>query len=204
LLTRPAEQTRVTGEAIISKWLLNSWFGALLLTSAVAPNTAYSQITSRDDGTQFPHAALTAHNAARAAAGVERLQWDPELGTEAAKYALRLAISDMFAHSNPQDRPDAGENLWMGSRGAFSVDAMIGSWVSERSFFRAGLFPSVSRTGDWRHVGHYTQVVWPSTRRVGCALATNARNDFLVCRYWPAGNLNGVAVHAAPVVSASR
>jgi hypothetical protein len=188
----------------MSKWRFKSCGGVLLLTLALAPNPAYSQITSRDDGTRFPHAALTAHNVARAAVGAQQLQWDPQLGTEAAKYALRLAINDVFAHSNPQERRDIGENLWMGSRGAFSVESMIGSWVSERSFFRAGLFPSVSRTGDWRHVGHYTQIVWPSTQRVGCALASNARNDYLVCRYWPAGNMNGVAVRPLPVVAASR
>jgi hypothetical protein len=183
----------------MSKWCFKSAGGALMLPLIMAPYAAFSQTTSRSDGTHFPRAALAAHNQARTAAGVAQLQWDDQLGIEAARYAFQLAVSDHFAHSNPHERRDTGENLWKGSRGAFTVESMIGSWVSERSFFRTGLFPSVSRTGDWRHVGHYTQVVWPSSRRVGCALATNARNDYLVCRYWPAGNVKGVAVRPASI-----
>ena len=39
--------------------------------------------------------------------------------------------------------------------------------------------------------GHYTQVVWRNTREVGCAVARNGSDDFLVCRYWPSGNWMG-------------
>jgi hypothetical protein len=126
------------------------------------------------------------------------LEWDSELGVAAARYAFQLAISDLFSHSDSRARGGAGENLWMGTRGAFSVESMVKSWVSESRQFRAGIFPTVSWTGDWRDVGHYTQIVWPTTQRVGCALATNTRNDFLVCRYWPAGNIIGGVVRAPP------
>jgi hypothetical protein len=34
-------------------------------------------------------------------------------------------------------------------------------------------------------------MIWPTTTRVGCALATNASTDYLVCRYSPAGNIDG-------------
>ena len=49
-------------------------------------------------------------------------------------------------------------------------------------------------SGDWSAVGHYTQIVWPTTRRVGCATASNRANDYLVCRYWPAGNVVGTVM----------
>ena len=49
--------------------------------------------------------------------------------------------------------------------------------------------------GDWSQVAHYTQIVWPSTERVGCATASNRSNDYLVCRYLPAGNVVGVVMH---------
>jgi hypothetical protein len=34
-------------------------------------------------------------------------------------------------------------------------------------------------------------MVWPTTTRIGCAVASNAANDFLVCRYASAGNIDG-------------
>jgi hypothetical protein len=40
-------------------------------------------------------------------------------------------------------------------------------------------------------VGHYTQLIWPTTREVGCAVAKGQGNDVLVCRYAPAGNVLG-------------
>ena len=55
--------------------------------------------------------------------------------------------------------------------------------------FRPARFSDVSTTGNWADVGHYTQMIWPGTQRIGCAIAKAARSDVLVCRYWPAGNV---------------
>jgi len=57
--------------------------------------------------------------------------------------------------------------------------------------FHAGAFPQVSKTGNWDDVGHYTQMIWPGSIRVGCAVRSSARYDYLVCRYSPAGNVMG-------------
>ncbi|HEY6048406.1 MAG TPA: CAP domain-containing protein [Sphingomicrobium sp.] len=143
---------------------------------------------------EFPGRILAAHNTVRAQAGVAPLTWDNELGRQAAAYALRLAITNTFQHSDRSARAGTGENLWMGSRGAYNFEQMVGGWSSERRWFAPGIFPAVSRSGNWEDVGHYTQMVWPTTTRVGCAMATNASHDFLVCRYSPAGNVDGHAV----------
>jgi hypothetical protein len=144
---------------------------------------------------------LRMHNAARAAAGASRLTWDPQLEAEAAGYARYLASRNLFMHSSRSSRADTGENLWMGTRGAFPIESMVGGWLSEGNKFRAGIFPAVSRNGNWHEVGHYTQMVWPQTRRVGCALASNRSFDFLVCRYWPSGNVHGQPVGAVQYAS---
>ena len=140
---------------------------------------------------QFPTRILAAHNGERARAGMPALVWDDSLGTAAAFYAQQMAMTGRFAHSNKQSRPGTGENLWMGTHGAYSVEAMVGGWASEKRVFVSGTFPNVSRTGSWEDVGHYTQMIWPTTQRVGCALASTPRTDYLVCRYATAGNVMG-------------
>jgi hypothetical protein len=41
-------------------------------------------------------------------------------------------------------------------------------------------------------------MIWPTTTRVGCALASTPRTDYLVCRYSPAGNIDGRWVGPVP------
>jgi len=172
---------------------------ALALAGLGAPAIA----VSNNIASQFPARVLAVHNAARAQAGVAPLAWDPALGEAAATFAVQLAITNSFHHSDRSARRGTGENLWMGTRGAFSYETMVGRWASERRDFVPGIFPAVSRSGDWEKVGHYTQMVWPTTTRVGCAVASNATNDFLVCRYSPAGNIDGRPVPYATTVQAA-
>ena len=60
--------------------------------------------------------------------------------------------------------------------------------------FKPGTFPEITRTKKWEDVAHYTQIIWPDTREVGCALATVNGRDALVCRYSPPGNIFGQPV----------
>lgn len=161
---------------------------ALVATSAPASATAAA---SNSFASQFPARILAAHNAERAQAGVPQLVWDNDLGNAAAAYAQQMAFTGVFEHSNRAARRGVGENLWMGTHGAYSPEAMVGGWASEKRFFVAGVFPNNSRSGNWSDVGHYTQMVWPTTMRVGCALASTASTDYLVCRYATAGNIDG-------------
>ena len=131
---------------------------------------------------------LASHNAARARVGSAPLVWDATLASSAAVWARNLANTNRFIH-DPNYRD--GENLWRGSKGIFTTDQMVDRWIAESQFFKPGVFPNVSTDGNWTSVGHYTQVVWHSTTRVGCALASNAMTDVLVCRYTPLGNING-------------
>ena len=126
--------------------------------------------------------------------GMAPLVWDAQLGTGAGLYAQQMAMTGMFQHSNRQARRGIGENLWMGTHGAFSPEAMVGGWASEKRYFVPGTFPNNSRTGNWEQIGHYSQIIWRSTTHVGCGLARGAGRDVLVCRYSPAGNVDGRSV----------
>ena len=138
---------------------------------------------------------IAAHNQARRHYRVGPLAWDAALARDAAIYAGKLARSGRFEHDPQRGRqPRQGENLWMGTRSAYSYAEMINLLIDERRDFRPGRFPGVSRTGSWSDVGHYTQIVWPTTTHVGCATASNRRDDYLVCRYLPAGNVVGTVL----------
>ena len=137
---------------------------------------------------------LEAHNRERAAFGSPPLIWDPALAAAAQSHAFYLASLGTLRHSPRSARPGQGENLWIGTRGAYPLQSMVGTWASERRLFRPGRFPAISRTGKWGDTGHYSQMVWPTTSRLGCALASSARWDVLVCRYSPSGNVDGVTI----------
>lgn len=141
---------------------------------------------------------MKSHNDARAQVGAAPLIWDDGLAQDAQIYANILADKDIFEH-DPQNGKSLkqkpfrqGENLWKGTSGFFSFAQMADGWVSEKKFFKNGVFPDNSNNGNWSDVGHYTQIIWPTTDRIGCAIAQNSRDDFLVCRYSPAGNIIGV------------
>jgi hypothetical protein len=135
---------------------------------------------------------LAAHNAERMRIGVPALQWDAALATDARVWADELAATGRFEHSPDEPgKPLQGENLWAGTPRAYSPEGMVGLWAAEKADYRPGIFPNNSRSGDVEHVGHYTQLIWSSSRRVGCATAVGTNEEFLVCRYSEAGNVSG-------------
>jgi hypothetical protein len=135
---------------------------------------------------------LAAHNRERTAAGIAPLAWDPALAADAAEWGEALAASGEFEHAPDEDEDDPqGENLWAGTRGAYAPEEMVDGWIEEKKHFRPGRFPDISRTGDYADVGHYTQLMWRESDRVGCALAKGAEEEVLVCRYRTAGNVVG-------------
>ncbi len=131
---------------------------------------------------------LAEHNRYRARVGVAPLTWSDRLAKGAQRWAATIAALDQMRHSGTAG---VGENLayWSGTNA--SLRTMIGLWEREESYFRPGTFPSVSRTGNWLSVAHYTQMVWRGTKKVGCGLGNNGSTDFLVCWYSPRGNYIG-------------
>jgi hypothetical protein len=136
----------------------------------------------------FEQRLLAAHNAERDRKHLPRLTWSDALAQHAKSWAARLARDDRMVHSQSKARPGEGENLWTGTAGYYTPEQMVGGFIAERRYFKAGVFPNVSTTGKWADVGHYSQVIWPTTSQLGCALAHNKVRDYLVCRYSPPGN----------------
>ncbi|MBW8752677.1 MAG: SCP-like extracellular [Sphingomonadales bacterium] len=139
----------------------------------------------------FESRVLAMHNVERARMGVAPLRWDPALAASAQRWADQLAASGRFEHAPENRMAPEGENLWAGTRGYFAPEAMVDAWIREKKYFRPGVFPDNSTTGEVEDVGHYTQLVWRATGEVGCAKASSSREDILVCRYAEAGNYIG-------------
>ena len=165
---------------------------AALTTLGAAPPAA-AQVTVAPSETVGPRL-LAAQNAERVRLGLRPLAWSAKLAEHAKKWAQTLAVSDMFEHAPVGADGGEGENLWFGTKDDYAPEEMIGFFIDEGKQFKRGRFPDVSTTGRWEDVGHYTQLVWKDTSEVGCALASNARRDILVCRYSPAGNIVGQPV----------
>lgn len=160
---------------------------AIGLAAASTPASAQDALAGR---------ILAAHNRERLAVGHAPLQWDDRLAANAASYGPYLASIGRLVHSSRESRPGQSENLAMATRGTMTPEQLVHLWSREKRLLQPGLFPSVSRTGNWADVAHYTQMVWPSTTRVGCALHSGAM-DILICRYSPKGNIDGRPVFAA-------
>lgn len=166
--------------------------GRTLFASALALS-APLMTGSVDRSATLDQRLLAAHNRERTRIGVPALSWDAGLAADAKVWADTLARTNRFAHSpaDPSDPDVQGENLWAGTPSAWSPEEMVGLWIAEKRDYKPGVFPAVSKSGDLKKVGHYTQVIWRSTRRVGCALARGATEELLVCRYAEGGNVMG-------------
>ena len=136
---------------------------------------------------------LAAHNRERSGLGLQPLAWDAALAKDAAVWAQHLAASGGIEHEEETGDAETseGENLWQGTKGAYAPEAMVGLWIAEKANYRPGPIPAVSRTGRFEDVGHFTQIAWRGSDRVGCALASGTRDEMLVCRYRTAGNVEG-------------
>ncbi|TKC50184.1 hypothetical protein EI555_004073, partial [Monodon monoceros] len=104
-----------------------------------------------------------------------------ECSREATANAQKWANKCTLEHSNPDGQKTStkcGENLYMSSDPTAWSDA-IQSWFEEHHNFVYGAGPkSFSAI-----VGHYTQLVWYSSFRVGCGIAYCPNQETNSCEY---------------------
>ena len=132
---------------------------------------------------------LATHNAERSRLGLRPLAWSEALAANAAIWAAHLSRLPDLQHDQSIDAE--GENLWRGTKGAYTPEDMVTLWIDERKAFKDDPIPNSSITGDFEDVGHYTQVIWRTSALVGCAEATAGDDEVLVCRYQEGGNVIG-------------
>jgi uncharacterized protein YkwD len=126
---------------------------------------------------------VDAHNRYRAKHCAQPLTWSNKLAEVAQKWANTLRDKGcVFGHS-----PGAkyGENLAAGTQGALDPEKTTGMWYDEIRLYK---FPN---GGFSMETGHFTQVVWRSTKQVGCGHVVCKGNDIYVCNYDPPGNWEG-------------
>ncbi len=153
--------------------------------AAPAPEAVTAAPTPVATGTQASVADrwIAAHNAVRARHCAPALTWSKKLADVAQGWANQLkAKGCVFGHS-----PGAkyGENLAAGTIGALDPESTVGMWYDEIKLYT---FPA---GGFSMKTGHFTQVVWKSTKQVGCGHVQCSGNDIYVCNYDPPGNWEG-------------
>ncbi|XP_073983222.1 salivary antigen-5-like [Rhodnius prolixus] len=130
-----------------------------------------------------------------AAQNMLQLNWDDH----AAQLAHRWASGCQFAHNTPENKDGSpmGQNLYIKmSTRAQNVNKTFSAWV--KSMVK-GWFDEVQlyAYGDSfsAQTGHYTQMVWAKTARLGCGYSYYLQDfwyvGYLVCNYSPAGNYVG-------------
>lgn len=124
---------------------------------------------------------LAAHNEFRARHCAPPLAWSDELAEVAQGWAETLKFNSCaFEHSTSP----YGENL------AFFIPKSTGERATRGWYDEVSLY-SFSRPGFDMRTGHFTQVVWRETSRLGCAAVECNGGQIWVCNYDPPGNVEG-------------
>ncbi|KAL9930591.1 uncharacterized protein ACN427_014992 isoform 1-T1 [Glossina fuscipes fuscipes] len=147
----------------------------------VSVPTAQPQLKSTEIR-EFEEDCLRAHNKFRAMHGSPPLKLNRNLCTFAAEWAKELAKKKSFEH-RPNNK--YGENLYFGSGFKISAEDAVRTWYNEihdYNFKKPVFHPDI---------GHFTQLIWKSSKELGVALHIANTTTYVVCNYDPPGNIMG-------------
>lgn len=119
------------------------------------------------------------------ASNMLRMAWSPGAASNAQSWANKCLLKSSTPESRIVDGMNCGENIFMSSI-ILTWSQVIQKWHDQGKNF---VYGSGGTSGN---TGVYTQLVWYSSRLLGCAVAhcpAQAVYDyFYVCQYCPAGN----------------
>ncbi|KAI8955660.1 CAP domain-containing protein [Xylaria longipes] len=140
-----------------------------------------SEVPQFVDNAAFTSAILNSTNFYRGEHNASAVVWNETLESFASDYLGSDAVGDdcEFAHSGGP----YGENLALGYPNA---TASVEGWGNERGEY------DYDKPGFSEETGHFTQLVWKNTTDVGCGRKLcGEKGWYLVCEYWPRGNVIG-------------
>jgi len=123
------------------------------------------------------------------------MSWDNTLQNYAQKHCNAIVAQNIgLWHSTSADRGGSGENLAMRMIGG-KVCSNVGgqstqAWYDEIEFYDFSTGKNKPGTND--AIGHFTQLVWSSSTKLGCAYSVNSNGyAYVCCNYDPPGNYIG-------------
>lgn len=133
---------------------------------------------------------LAAHNILREEVGVTPLEWSAELAQISTRWAEKVAQKNrgdawVLEHSGN----GLGENIAGGYVSGDTPDQRVKLGWGEKE--KVNFDTNTRKCIPGTTCGHYTQIVWRNTKKVGCGIAVNPNGKYiLVCNYDPPGNFN--------------
>ncbi|XP_057536826.1 pathogenesis-related protein PR-1-like [Amaranthus tricolor] len=171
----------------------NLSFSNQLQVSPLNPNENYLQIYNISkqlclgclaESLEF----LVYHNLVRAKKFELPMVWDTKLENYAKWWAEQRYQDCKLQHSFPEGGFQLGENIFWGGGAQWRARDAVLDWADEEKYYDYGS----NSCADGQMCGHYTQIVWSSTRSVGCARVVCQDGDvFMTCNYYPPGNYLG-------------
>lgn len=147
----------------------------MLLFASYAAHADESAVVATD--------VLRTHNQLRSVVNAPPLRYSHPLAKSAQAWADYL--NRTRACQAEYSSVTLGENVYL-AQSAASMTDVINAWGAAQTDYRQ------HRCRGGQVCGSYTQIIWKTTTRVGCAVSRCSSGDQIwVCHYFPAGNWAG-------------
>ena len=167
------------------------------LQASSSPSSDSSSVqAAKPISNDYVQGLLDAHNNHRQNHTVDDLVWSQDL----ADIAKQIGQSCVYAHDTKTGGGGYGQNIGAGAPDNETPKMITNAMYNDEIGYYPGYNgePSMNAFEKW---GHFSQIVWKSTKEVGCATVycpgglantgSNVSPYFTVCNYRPVGNVAG-------------